>query len=165
MNHTRRMVFTALFCAMAIACSNFLYIPLGIVRAYPIQHFMNIMLAIIVGTRYAISGAFIVSFIRNLLGVGSIFAFPGSMIGAFLAGIIYKKTNHLLLTALGEVFGTGIIGSLLCYPIASLILGEKTTLFAFLPSFLFSSLIGATLSFVLLKFLLPYWQLRKEYEV
>ena len=40
-------------------------------------------------------------------------AFPGSMCGALLCGIVYHKTHKLLPTLIGEVFGTGIIGGTL----------------------------------------------------
>ena len=55
---------------------------------------------------------------------------------------------------LGEVVGTGILGSIACYPIALVLLGEKTALFGFLPAFLLSSLFGSLLAFLLLKILL-----------
>ena len=39
--------------------------------------------------------------------------------------------------------GTGILGAIACYPIATLLLGQKATLFGFIPSFIFSSFTGA----------------------
>lgn len=151
MTPTKKLVITALFCTIGIVSSHFLVIPLGIVRAFPVQHMVNVLLAVMVGTKYAVGGAFVVAVLRNLLGIGTLFAFPGSLVGAWLAGLIYQKTNRLLLAALGEAFGTGIVGSLLSYPIALFILGQDVTLFFVLPSFFFSSLVGALFSFILLK--------------
>lgn len=40
---------------------------------------------LILGPIYGVGIAFCVSLIRNLSGTGSLFAFPGSMVGALLA--------------------------------------------------------------------------------
>jgi energy coupling factor transporter S component ThiW len=84
------------------------------------------------------------------MGTGSIFAFPGSMVGALLASLLFRKTRKIFLAFVGEVIGTGIIGALLSYPIATLILGQKATLFGFIPLFIFSSFVGALLGYVIL---------------
>ena len=58
------------------------------------------------------------SLIRNLLGLGSLMAFPGSMFGALLCGLVYEKTGNIAATLVGEVFGTAILGGLCAYPVA-----------------------------------------------
>ncbi len=50
--------------------------------------------------------------LRNLLGLGSLMAFPGSMFGALLCGLVYHKTKNIFATMVGEVFGTSILGGL-----------------------------------------------------
>lgn len=151
MSPTKKLAITAMLCSIAVVSSHFLSLPLGVIRAFPVQHLVNVLLAVLVGTKLAVSGAFVIALIRNILGLGSLFAFPGSLIGAFLAGVIYEKTNRLALAALGEALGTGIIGSLLSYPIATFILGQEVTLFFVFPSFLTSSLVGSTIGYLLLK--------------
>ena len=84
------------------------------------------------------------------MGTGSIFAFPGSMVGALLASLLFWKTRKLYLAFIGEVIGTGILGAMLSYPIATLLLGQKATLFGFIPLFIFSSFAGALLGFLIL---------------
>ena len=42
------------------------------------------------GPDYAVAIAFLISCLRNMFGTGSLLAFPGSMIGAFIAGMAYK---------------------------------------------------------------------------
>ena len=155
MNSTKKLVLTGILCAVAVAASSVFSIPVGMVRAFPVQHLINVVLAVLVGTKYGVSGAFAVSLLRNILGLGSLFAFPGSMVGALLSGIVYQKTKSLFLTAVAEVVGTGLIGAMLCYPIATLILGREASLFFIVPAFFISSLIGALMSFVLLKILTP----------
>jgi len=157
MNRTNKMIITTLLCTLTIISSHIIAIPLGFVRALPVQHLVNIILAVSVGTSYAFKGAFMVSLIRNFLGVGSIFAFPGSLFGAMFAGLVFKKTNHLLLTALAELMGTSLLGSLCSYPLATFVLGQEVTLFFFLPSFFFSSLVGSIASLFILKAFSPYW--------
>ena len=63
--------------------------------------------------------AFAAALIRNLLGLGSLLAFPGSMIGALLCGVAYRLCPKLPAAYAGEVFGTGILGGLASYPIAA----------------------------------------------
>ena len=60
--------------------------------------------------------AFAASLLRNLLGLGSLMAFPGSMLGALLCGVAYWKTRNVPLTLVAEVFGTAVLGGLCAYP-------------------------------------------------
>ncbi|HYK74538.1 MAG TPA: energy coupling factor transporter S component ThiW, partial [Pseudoneobacillus sp.] len=85
---------------------------------------------------------------------GSIFAFPGSMVGAFLASLLFLKTKKIYMAFLGEVIGTGILGAMLSYPIATLILGKEATLFGFIPLFIFSSFAGALIGAIILSIFL-----------
>ncbi|MCH7323889.1 energy coupling factor transporter S component ThiW [Solibacillus sp. MA9] len=151
MNQTRKLTYTAILAAITTASSSVVYIPLGFAKIFPIQHFVNILAAVMLGPWYAVMSAFLTSTMRNLLGTGSIFAYPGSMIGAFLAAFLYQKTKKLSFAAVGEVFGTGILGALATYPIAILLLGQEATLLGFIPAFTMSSLAGALLGFVMLK--------------
>ena len=64
-----------------IGASVFIRIPVGYSLILPIQHFTNMLLAVLLGPWYALAGAFSISIFRNMIGTGSIFAFPGSMIG------------------------------------------------------------------------------------
>ena len=50
-------------------------------------------------------------------------AFPGSMFGALVCGLVYRRTKNILGTLIGEVFGTAILGGLCAYPIAILFMG------------------------------------------
>ena len=47
------------------------------------------------GPWYAVLQAFLSSTLRNLMGTGTLFAYPGSMIGALLAAFVYSKTKKL----------------------------------------------------------------------
>ena len=154
MNPIKKLTLTAMITALTTLTSSFIFIPAGFAKILPVQHLANVLTAVLLGPAYPVTQAFLVSIIRNMSGTGSIFAFPGSMIGALLAAILYRKTQSLKFPCLGEVIGTGILGSLACYPLATLLLGEKAPLFGFLPAFMFSSFAGAILAFILLKILL-----------
>ena len=150
MKKTQKLTMTAMMIAIGTISSNLFYIPIGFTKVFPVQHFLNVLSAVLLGPYYAVAQAFCVSLLRNLMGTGSIFAFPGSMVGALLASLLFWKTRKIYLAFIGEVIGTGILGAILSYPIATLILGQKATLFGFIPLFIFSSFAGALLGFVIL---------------
>ncbi|MBR7518109.1 energy coupling factor transporter S component ThiW, partial [Mycobacterium tuberculosis] len=62
--------------------------------------------------------AFFFSVLRISFGTGSAFAFPGSMIGVLLSSLFYMYRKHIFMASVGEVLGTGVIGSLMCIPLA-----------------------------------------------
>jgi energy coupling factor transporter S component ThiW len=147
---TYKLTLTAMFIAIGTLSSNVFYIPVGFTKLFPVQHFLNVLSAVLLGPYYAVAQAFCVSLLRNLMGTGSLFAFPGSMVGALIASLLYLKTRKLYLAFIGEVVGTGVIGATLCYPIAILFLGQKATLFGFIALFIFSSFAGALIGFAIL---------------
>ena len=116
MKHTRiqKLTLAGLFCAIAVVGSMFSF-PMFGSKCAPIQHMINVLCAVLLGPYYGIGVAFAASLIRNLTGLGSLMAFPGSMVGALLCGLVYHKTHNLLLTLLGEVFGTAVLGGLCAY--------------------------------------------------
>jgi energy coupling factor transporter S component ThiW len=144
----------AMFIAIGTLASHLLWIPAGAAKAFPVQHAINVIAGVTLGPLPAVIIAFGIGILRNLLGVGSLLAFPGGMIGAFLAGYFYKKRRSIPFAVIGEWFGTGIVGALLAVPIASLFLGSKTGAFFFILPFLTSSLVGGILGWMILKVLL-----------
>ncbi|MEK5036552.1 energy coupling factor transporter S component ThiW [Sporosarcina sp. FSL K6-3457] len=146
---TRKMVIMTMFVAIAVAGSTFVSFPAGIARAYPVQHAVNVIAAIMLGPVPAVIIAFVTGLVRILTGTGSLLAFPGGMIGAFLAGILYKQFGKTWLAAVGEVIGTGVIASLIAVPYAKILMGTTMTALFFVPPFLVSSVSGAVLGLVL----------------
>ncbi len=95
----------------------------------------------------------LLTLLRNLLGLGSLMAFPGSMLGALLCGLIYYKTKNLPVTLIGEVFGTGVLGGLCAYPVAILLMGKSASdiaFYAYIVPFLISTVAGSILAGVLI---------------
>lgn len=91
----KRMTVTAIFIAIGVLLAPFVSFPFGGARVFPLQHLINVLLAVLVGWRYSTAGAFCISSIRMAMGVGTVLAYPGSMIGAALAGIFYKRTGSI----------------------------------------------------------------------
>lgn len=147
---TRKLTYSALLIAICIATGNVIYIPVGTAKCFPVQHIVNVIAAVILGPWYAVAIAFCVSLMRNLMGTGTLLAFPGSMIGAFLAAIVFRYTHKPSLAVVGEIFGTGIIGGLAAYPIAAFIMGKETALFFYIVPFLLSTVVGSIIAYALL---------------
>ncbi len=145
----KKMTLAGIFTAIGVICSAF-YIPVGVAKAFPIQSMLNILAAVILGPWYGVLMAFTTSLLRNILSTGSLLAFPGSMCGALLSGIMYKYLRKIQWAVLGEMIGTGFIGSILAYPIAYFLLGSNGTAFVFVIPFLLSAIVGSVFSGVIL---------------
>ena len=115
----KKMTVTAIFIAIGVLLAPFVSFPFGGARVFPLQHLINVLLAVLVGWRYSTAGAFCISSIRMAMGVGTVLAYPGSMIGAALAGIFYKRTGSIWGAVAGEIIGTGLLGGLIAYPVAA----------------------------------------------
>lgn len=152
----RKLTLSAMFVALGVVLGNIIYIPVGVSKCFPIQHTINVLSAILLGPGFSVSIAFIISLLRNLLGTGSLLAFPGSMIGAFLAGILYKKFKNKYLAAGGEIIGTGIIGGLLAFPISKFVMGNEVLAFFFVYPFLLSTVGGSIVALLLLPIIKKY---------
>lgn len=146
--YVKKLVLTAMFAAFAVAGSTF-SIPVAGSKCAPVQHFINICCAVLVGPWWGLGCAFVTSLIRNITGLGSYLAFPGSMCGAFLAGILYKYGKKLPFAYVGELFGTSIIGGMLAYPVASIFMGKEAALFTFVLPFFVSCAGGTILAIIL----------------
>ena len=144
-----KLTMAAFLTALAVVGSQFSFPFLG-AKCSPIQHFVNILGGVYLGPWWALGSAFSASLIRNLIGWGSLMAFPGSMIGAFLSGVMFHwvfKKNSLAIRLpsayVGELFGTSVLGGLCAFPIAAFIMGnEAATLFGFILPFFISCVVG-----------------------
>ncbi|MBS3984351.1 MAG: energy coupling factor transporter S component ThiW [Selenomonadales bacterium] len=147
--HTKKLTLAALLVAIGVATAHLVVFPLEVARIFPVQHAINVVVGIVLGPWWAVGVAFCTSLLRNVLGTGSPLAFPGSMIGAFLAGFIFTKTHCRLRAVLGEVIGTGFLGALVAFPIARYLLGRDVAAFFFVVPFLASSTAGAVVGYIL----------------
>ncbi|MBM7552044.1 energy coupling factor transporter S component ThiW [Thalassobacillus pellis] len=145
MNRTRLMTTMAVFVAIGTLGAQLLWFPAGVAKAYPVQHAVNVMAAVTLGPVPAVIIAFMIGLLRNMLGLGTLLAFPGGMIGAGLAGLLYQRFKQKGWAAAGEVIGTGVIGALCSVPFANILMGSSVGALFFLPSFFVSSFTGAVI--------------------
>ena len=147
----RKVTLAGLLVAVAVVGSTFSF-PVFSSKCAPVQHMVNILCAVLLGPGYGVAVAFLASLLRNIFGLGSLLAFPGSMCGALLCGLVYWKTRNLPATLAGEVFGTGILGGLLSYPIAIAFMGVVAGTIgytAYVVPFLVSTVGGSIIAGVL----------------
>lgn len=148
--NTRKLAVAGMMTALGVVLSTF-YIPVGVSKCFPVQHLLNVLAGIFLGPWYALGFSFCAALIRNLMGTGSLLAFPGSMVGAFLCGMLYQRVKKVPAAVAGEVIGTGIIGGILCYPVARFLMGNaEAALFTYVLPFLISTLGGSALAAILL---------------
>lgn len=146
--NAKKLAVSAMLTAVAVALST-LAVPIGASKCFPIQHLCNVMAGVFLGPFYGVAMAFCTSLIRNLMGTGSLLAFPGSMVGAYLGAFLYQHSRKLSLAYAGEVFGTGVLGGLLCYPVAAMLMGKEVAVFFYVMPFLLSTVCGTAMAAVL----------------
>ena len=153
-SNTRQVAQAVVLVAIGVALAPFTSFPVGIAKINPTQHFVNVVGAILLGPWWAAAIAAIIGIIRNAMGVGTLLAFPGGMIGAFLAGYVYRYTRNIYLGALGEIFGTGIIGAVVsALLVAPVFMGKSMAMSLLIASFLGSTVIGSVVGVLALKLL------------
>ncbi len=147
--YVKKLTVTAIMAAVAVVGSLFSFPVFGS-KCAPVQHLVNVLCAVTVGPWWGLAQAFVASLIRNVLGLGSPLAFPGSMCGALLGGLLYQYGKKLPFAYIGEVVGTGILGGMLSYPVAYFIMGnEAAALFTFVVPFLISTCGGTIIAIII----------------
>lgn len=149
-NDTRKLTLTSIFIAMNVVLSHIIYIPVGPIKAFPMQHFINVLCAVFVGPWFGLAQAFISSVLRNIFHTGSLFAFPGSMIGVLIAAFLYSKFKRIEAASIGEWIGTGLVGSLCTIPLMWMIQIDTKGFIPIFYAFLVSSLVGSIIAYILL---------------
>lgn len=114
---TLNLVLTACLTALGVAIAPFLYFPFLGTKAFPGQHLVNALSGVILGPWWGALVAALIGAVRNLLGIGTIFAFPGGIPGALIVGLAHKALGRLgrgrlrYAAALFEPVGTVLIGA------------------------------------------------------
>lgn len=165
MNRTsvKKLAFAGVLIAVGVVCSP-LHVPVGASKCFPVQHLINIIASVFLGPVYAVSMAFVTSALRLATGMGTLLAFPGSMVGALVGGLCYKFSKKLPYAYIGELIGTGVLGALIAYPVATAVMGKEAALFAYVLPFTVSSLGGTIIAVFLVTALKKTHALDKFFE-
>ena len=82
-------------------------------------------------------------------------AFPGSMVGALCCGLVYMLLKHkkpavaITATLVAEMLGTGVLGGLCAYPVATLFMSvdaATTAVTAYIIPFFISTFVGSLIA-------------------
>ena len=142
----RKMVLTAMLACFSFVLSTFVYFP----QMAPFQHFCNVLGAVFLGPWYGLAAAAITGILRMMWG-RTIQALIGAIFGAFLSGLLYRKTKKLWAAVVGEVIGTGIISAIVVYPFMRLFYSlPPHSPFYYIPFYTPASVVGALLAVVVL---------------
>ena len=149
---TKKLAMAGVLTALATVGSMISF-PVAGSQCAPVQHMVNILAAVTLGPGWGVGVAFCASLLRNILGIGSLMAFPGSMIGAFCCGMVYAKWKKLAPTCVAEALGTGILGGIAAYPVAEFLMGAGPAglfVYALVTKDVMSSLLLGTFSMYIL---------------
>lgn len=148
-NTTKKLALAGVLTALAIV-GSFISVPVAGSKCAPVQHMVNIFSAVLLGPWWGVAIAFVASLLRNLFGLGSFLAFPGSMIGAFCCGIVYYFSQKISLTCIAEALGTGFLGGLAAVPVAKWLMQIPVGgAFVYVIPFFISTFAGSILSFII----------------
>ena len=153
----RRAALAGMFAAAGVVLSV-VSIPVGPTKCFPFQHAINVVAGVTLGPAWAVGAAFTTSLIRNMLGTGSLFAFPGSMFGALFDGVaaMLLPRKYRIAAALAEPLGTGIVGAWTSAAVVAPFMGKNLGFAFFSASFMMSCVPGAAIGAAVL------WCLRKR---
>lgn len=153
MKDVHRLTLMGLLVAIGTLSAHLIWFPAGIAKAFPVQHAINVIAGVLLGPIPAAVIALVIGILRNLLGIGTLMAFPGGIIGAYVAGLVYQRTGLTQAAVLGEILGTGLGGALGAFLLARFILGQDLAAFFFVIPFAISSAAGAILAYFILTIL------------
>lgn len=156
------MVFLAMMVAIGVVISPILRIE----GMCPTAHLINITCSVFMGPWYSLLCACMIGVIRMMfMGIPPL-ALTGAVFGAFISGVFYRASKGKIIYAvLGEIFGTGIIGSLVSYPVMAFLMGrEGLNAFYYTPMFISATIMGGIAAYIFLKALSQTGMLAKFQE-
>ncbi|MEM3578426.1 MAG: energy coupling factor transporter S component ThiW [Candidatus Bathyarchaeia archaeon] len=133
--HVKKLALVMVFSALGVAVSPYTWFYVYGTKANPTQHMVNAILGVLAGPFWAVTAAVFIGAIRNMLGVGTIYAFPGGIPGGLVVGLTYWILKRLkiseskrLAAALTEPIGTILIGAPLALFLIAPWIGDQKSL-------------------------------------
>jgi len=118
--YVKKIALVSVLSALGVVMAPFLWFPFLTTKAFPGQHMINALTGVLLGPLWAAIAALFIGIIRNVLGIGTVYAFPGGIPGGIVVGIAYwllkrfRKTGKTaLVAAFCEPIGTVFIGATL----------------------------------------------------
>jgi len=152
---TQKIAVAIVLSAIVVVMSPFSF-PVGPTKCLPWQHMVNAVAGVLLGPWYAAVMATAAGVIRYMLGLGTVFAFPGGIPGALVVGFTHRYLLKSDYAALTEPIGTGLIGAALSALIVGPLalgyglIGGTMTFDTFAVYFSLSSIPGSVLGFAAL---------------
>jgi energy coupling factor transporter S component ThiW len=165
--HARAIAMIIALSVLGIVLAPFFWFPFLGTRAFPGQHLVNVLAGVLLGPVRSIPVPVIVGTVRLMLGIGTVFAYPGGIPGTVMVGLFqrfvtgrFRDPRIRYLSAFAEPVGTVliggtlsllIIGPLLNVPSIVNLLSRETVIAALLTfwaGWALSSLIGASIGYV-----------------
>ncbi|MEM2846346.1 MAG: energy coupling factor transporter S component ThiW [Nitrososphaerota archaeon] len=128
---TKKISLFMMLTALGIIIAPLLWFPFFTTKAYPGQHMINALAGVLLGPWWAAAAAALIGVIRNALGLGTIYAFPGGVPGGIIVGLAYlitrraRKRSVRYLAALAEPIGTVLIGGTLSLAVIAPLIGDQ----------------------------------------
>jgi len=154
----KKVSLATILIALGVVLASFLWFPVLDSKAFPGQHLINVVGAVLLGPLWAAFIALCIGLIRMSLGLGTIFSMPGGIPGGVVVGLFYLLLRRYLgryadLAALTEPLGTIFIGGTLAVYIFAPIVGRTMLLIPVWIGWALSSVSGAIIGFVVLEVL------------
>jgi len=124
---------------------------IGSSKCFPAQHMVNGITGVLLGPWHAAMMALSTDVIRNMMGIGTLHAFPGGIPSALVGGFVYRYVKKTDFAALTEPLGTFFIGATINTLIVAPYLGKAFTVVFWWVAFAASSVPGSILGYVILK--------------
>ena len=146
MSRNKKIMFLAMMVALDVVLSPLMRIE----GMAPMSSTINVIAAMLMGPVYGVAMAFLTAILRMTLLAIPPLALTGAVFGALLAGIGARMTKNIYGAMIGEFIGTGLIGSLLSYPVMVWFTGTTTGLFWFvyIPRFCGGAIIGSAIAWL-----------------
>lgn len=170
--YVKKLALLAVFSALGVAIAPLSKFEFLGTKANPTQHTINSVLGVLLGPFWTAIAAIFIGTIRNMLGIGTLYAFPGGIPGGMVVGFVYWLLKHFkvsekkrLISAFAEPIGTLLIGAPLALFLVASWIGpqslanlpaEKGALLAFLTfgaGWALSCVPGSIVGFIILAIL------------